>query len=296
MLGEPDSDRCDDEDQKLSEAELEAIERQADWARRNLGEQEWAGLARRVLFAERSINLSLVATVVGLLYSLVGGLYFAARWGLDRLQRDPAGATDSLTSGPTPWHVFLFPALLLGLAAVSLLLGLAMRRASGRRWRSRVGSGPDADEGLSSAYFVILDRARKAYLIEEAAEQQAADQSEARRETEVRTRSWLATELDGAHLVWWISFVVLISDWLLGGALPEPVAPVVWVVAAMGIVLKVAILPILVVCSWMWPHAQHLNPRLYYRTLGDGWQYMIIALAPALVALVFHLELYLHPE
>ncbi len=261
-------------DRHSSEDGLEEIKQYADWARRNLGEEEWARGARRVLFANRCIDLSAAGTALGIFAALLAGLYLAGHWILRRLP------------DRTLWQIFQLPALVLGLTAVTLIIGLAMQRAIDRRWRARLGSGRDAERVLSAAYSVIIEGAYKRHV----AREEAAADRDARRETEVQTRSWLATELDGAHLVWWIAFAVLIFDWLLGGVLPEPVSLAVWGVAFLGLVLKVAMLPILMVCHRIWPDARSSNPRVYYRTLGDGWRYMAIALAPILLMLVMYLK------
>jgi hypothetical protein len=114
--------------------------------------------------------------------------------------------------------------------------------------------------------------------LEQEAVEQAEEEIDRRRfeEERVAERPWWVVELSGAHLLWWVSFALLLTwNW----EMPDWLLPIIGPVAFGGAIMKVFL-------PFMWwgaskPGTDRRNLVRYYRWWGKGLLPMVVALLPA---------------
>jgi hypothetical protein len=117
--------------------------------------------------------------------------------------------------------------------------------------------------------------------LEQEAVERAEEEIDRRRfeEERVAERPWWLVELSGAHLVWWLSFVLGIGLLEWNWEMPDWLLPIIGPVAVGGAIMKVFL-------PFMWWGASKLgtdrrNLVRYYRWWGKGLLPMAVALLPA---------------
>ncbi len=233
--------------------------------RDRLGAREWQRLARlrnQWLWLSRVRTLSLVVTI-----------YYAALVALEVLTKgQPLAAA-------LAWNPFqLAPFVALASAAgVWITTHVIRQRFASLGW---LGFNPELlQQALWTEYAARVWQADgTAYLQELEASRRLAQERQA-------APPWWKVEFSGGHLVWWLSFLIILAA-LLRAPVPEIVG-----VPALGVLFFGGLIKLFFwVAYGLTTNAARLGRLRFYRWWSRGWLPVLLALLPAALLLVGEIQ------
>ena len=250
-------------------AEIDARLEEATQVRASIGESAWQGL-RRLIIAETTLTgaYSILFLAVGVIACTVG-----VQWAVVRFFHRVIGAGTWLDRGP------FYLAVALGLFGVVVAVWYFVNSRMVAALDDIAARGMDRD----LLWRAVTAKWAARDLEERAVEniEEGIDASRFEQET-LGVRPWWLVELSGAHVLWWLSFILGIGYLIWYWELPDWLLSIVGPVAVGGAIMK-WFLP----AMWLAKSVRGRDRRnlaRYYRWWGRGWLPVALALLPAAAA------------
>lgn len=246
---------------------IQALDEQWTRVRNRLGEKEWRELVRWRRMWVGLIQARFYSLLVTVFYVLMVVVDIAASGTPgDQLRRHLA------------WHpVQIAPFL----AILSAIGAWAIARLIFSRFERLWWGGYHPESMEQALWAEEAAQALRQHQIASAQETAALSHLETDGQT---VPPWWRIELSGAHLVWWLSTAAFIVDGLLGWPVPIGLALALGLVVFPWGLAKV----IFWVLYANTTYAARVRRIRFYRWWGRGWLPAVIALSPALLALLGH--------